>query len=227
MVLPIYDLNRRRSFPFITLTLIASCVIVFIYQLTLGLSSEEGNRFVTLYGAVPALILQGQNISSIFSSMFLHGGWLHLIGNMFFLWVFGDNVEDFLGPVRYTLFYLLSGVAAAYSYVLFSGNYPYTPMIGASGAISGVMGAYIYFFPRAPIITLIPLGIFSRVIPLPAWIYLLIWFGSQFLIAPSEGVAVQAHIGGFLAGVALAIIFSLGKRPRPARPTPITYESPY
>jgi membrane associated rhomboid family serine protease len=86
-------------------------------------------------------------------------------------------------------------------------------MIGASGAISGVMGAYIYFFPRAPIVTLIPLGIFSRVIPLPAWIYLLIWFGSQFLIAPSEGVAVQAHIGGFLAGVALAIIFSLGKRP--------------
>jgi membrane associated rhomboid family serine protease len=146
--------------------------------------------------------------------MFLHGGWLHLIGNMFFLWVFGDNVEDFLGPIRYILFYLLSGVAAAYSYTVFSGSYPYMPMIGASGAISGVMGAYIYFFPKAPIITLIPLGIFSRVIPIPAWIYLLIWFGSQFLIAPSEGVAVQAHIGGFLAGVALAIIFSLGKRPR-------------
>ncbi len=227
MVLPIYDLNRRRSFPFITLALIASCTIIFIYQLTMGLSTEEGNSFVTLYGVIPALVLQGQNIPSIFSSMFLHGGWLHLIGNMFFLWVFGDNVEDFLGPVRYILFYLLSGVAAVYSYILFSGNYPYMPMIGASGAISGVMGAYIYFFLRAPIVTLIPLGIFSRLIPLPAWIYLLIWFGSQFLIAPSEGIAVQAHIGGFLAGLALAIIFSLGRRPRPTRPTPITYESPY
>jgi len=213
MVLPIYDLNKRRSFPFITLALIAASIAVFIYQLSLGLSTEEGNRFVTLHGAIPALILQGQNLSSIFGSMFLHGGWLHIIGNMFFLWVFGDNIEDFLGPVRYVLFYLLSGVAACYSYILFSGSYPYMPMIGASGAISGVMGAYIYFFPRAPIVTLIPLGIFSRVIPLPAWIYLLIWFGSQFLIAPSEGVAVQAHIGGFLAGVALAIIFSLGKRP--------------
>jgi len=218
MVLPIYDLNKRRSFPFITLALIAASIAVFIYQLSLGLSTEEGNRFVTLHGAIPALILQGQNLSSIFGSMFLHGGWLHIIGNMFFLWVFGDNIEDFLGPVRYILFYLLSGVAACYSYILFSGNYPYMPMIGASGAISGVMGAYIYFFPRVPIVTLIPLGIFSRVIPLPAWIYLLIWFGSQFLIAPSEGVAVQAHVGGFLAGVALAIIFSLGKRPQPTRP---------
>lgn len=227
MVIPIYDINRRKGFPFITVSLILSCVLIFIYQLTLGLTTDEGNRFVTLYGAVPALILQGQNLSSIFSSMFLHGGWLHIIGNMFFLWVFGDNVEDFLGPVRFILFYLLSGVAAALSYVLFSGNYPFIPMIGASGAISGVMGAYIYFFPKAPIITLIPLGIFSRVIPLPAWIYLLIWFGSQFLIAPSEGIAVQAHIGGFLAGIALGIIFSLGKRPRPTKVIPIDYPSPY
>ncbi|MCR4428127.1 MAG: rhomboid family intramembrane serine protease [Caldiserica bacterium] len=227
MVIPIYDINRRRGFPLITVSIILSCTLVFIYQLTLGLSTDAGNRFVTLYGAVPALILQGQNLPSIFSSMFLHGGWLHIIGNMFFLWVFGDNVEDFLGPIRFILFYLLSGVAAAYSYVLFSGNYPFIPMIGASGAISGVMGAYIYFFPRAPIITLIPLGIFSRVVPIPAWIYLLIWFGSQFLIAPSEGVAVQAHIGGFLAGIALAIIFSLGRRPGQTRQIPISFQSPY
>lgn len=224
MVIPIYDINRRRGFPLITVSLILSCTLIFIYQLTLGLSTDEGNRFVTLYGAVPALILQGQNLSSIFSSMFLHGGWLHIIGNLFFLWVFGDNVEDFLGPVRFILFYLLSGVAAALSYVLFSGNYPFIPMIGASGAISGVMGAYIYFFPKAPIITLIPLGIFSRVVPLPAWVYLLIWFGSQFLIAPSEGIAVQAHIGGFLAGIALAIIFSLGRRPGETQKIPIIYQ---
>lgn len=227
MVIPIYDINRRRGFPLITVSIILSCTIIFIYQLTIGLSTDEGNRFVTLYGAVPALILQGQNLPSILSSMFLHGGWLHIIGNMFFLWVFGDNVEDFLGPIRFILFYLLSGVAAAYSYVLFSGNYPFMPMIGASGAISGVMGAYIYFFPKAPIITLIPLGIFSRVVPIPAWIYLLIWFGSQFLIAPSEGIAVQAHIGGFLAGIALAIIFSLGRRPGQARPITIVDQSPF
>ncbi len=217
MVIPIYDLNKRRYFPLLTLLLILSCTTIFLYQLSIGLDSARGMQFISLFGAIPALLLDGQNWQSLFSSMFLHGGWLHLIGNMFFLWIFGDNVEDYLGPVRFILFYLLSGVAAAWGYILFSSGYPHVPMIGASGAISGVMGAYIYLYPKAPIITLLPLGIFSRILPIPAWVYLLIWFGSQFLIAPSEGIAIQAHIGGFVAGILLALLFTLGKRPAAPR----------
>ncbi|MCX5974655.1 MAG: rhomboid family intramembrane serine protease [Coprothermobacterota bacterium] len=213
MVIPLWDLNRRRTFPVVTVTLIAVNLAFFLYQLNLGLDTQAGIDFVNLYGTIPSLILSEENLNALISSMFLHGGWMHLLGNMFFLWVFGDNIEDFLGPVRYILFYLLTGVAASLSYILFSGSYPYMPMLGASGAISGVMGAYIYLFPSAPIITLIPLGCFANLIPLPAWLYLIIWFGSQFLIASSTGVAVQAHIGGFLAGILLVVLFAWGKRP--------------
>jgi membrane associated rhomboid family serine protease len=156
----------------------------------------------------------GRQVSHVFTSMFLHGSWMHLIGNMWFLWVFGDNIEDSMGRVRFAIFYLISGVAAALLQVLFN---PASgiPMVGASGAISGVMGAYLILYPRVRVFALVVLGFFFTSIALPAWTMLLYWAAVQLvsglfgLLAEERGgVAVWAHIGGFVAGVVLIKLFA-------------------
>jgi rhomboid family protein len=156
----------------------------------------------------------GRQIANIFTSMFLHGSWMHLLGNMWFLWIFGNNVEDSMGHARFTVFYLLSGVAAALLQVVLTPDSP-IPMVGASGASSGVMGAYLVMYPRVRVYTLVPLGFFVTTIALPAWTMLLYWIAIQALggltglfAEQQGGVAFWAHIGGFVAGAALVKLFA-------------------
>jgi membrane associated rhomboid family serine protease len=226
-----------NSTPFVTIGLIAINVLVFLYQASLqGLASGEGSRaaqaFVLEFGLVPCrltghcMVPEGfpPPAVSMLTSMFIHGGVLHIAGNMLYLWIFGNNVEDTLGHIRFLLFYLASGVGAALWQTAF-GPGSAVPMIGASGAISGVLGAYLLLFPRANILTLVVLGFFIRLIRVPAVIVLGLWFAVQFLNglvtwsasgageAAGGGVAWFAHIGGFLVGMAL--LYALYPR-RPA-----------
>jgi membrane associated rhomboid family serine protease len=156
----------------------------------------------------------GRQVSNVFTSMFLHGSWMHLLGNMWFLWLFGNNIEDSMGRVRFVVFYLLCGVAAALTQVA-TGPASGIPMVGASGAISGVMGAYLLLYPRVRVYTLLPLGFFFTTIALPAWTMLLYWIGIQTLSGvvglfgeERGGVAFWAHIGGFVAGILLVKLFA-------------------
>jgi membrane associated rhomboid family serine protease len=176
------------------------------------------NQFVTQWGIVPDRL----NLASLLTSMFLHGGWMHLIGNMLFLWVFGRNIEDLIGGGRFLVFYLLCGLAAAVVHIVFNA-YSRMPTIGASGAIAGVMGAYLIKFPRARIITLIPIFFFITTMEIPAAFLLLWWFGIQFLSGfgslgendySGGGTAWFAHIGGFLAGMILIRFFQPKQRYR-------------
>jgi membrane associated rhomboid family serine protease len=215
---PLSDDNPRRGTPVVTIGLIAACVLVYLWQLSLGGGGEAafygfGMIPARLFGDVelPAGIPSVSPTATIFTSMFMHGGLLHLGGNMLFLWIFGDNVEDSMGRVRYFIFYVLSGVAAALAQA-FVDPASEIPMVGASGAISGVLGAYILLHPRATVRTLIFLGFFVTVVHVPAMIVLGIWFAMQFFSAwatPSGegGVAFWAHIGGFVAGLALVSFF--------------------
>ncbi|MEW6427060.1 MAG: rhomboid family intramembrane serine protease [Thermodesulfobacteriota bacterium] len=224
-MLPLRDDIPSRRFPAVNLLLIVVTTLVFFYELSLG---EALVPFLRHYGFVPArFVAQGQTgpldperFLPVFASIFLHGGFLHLIGNMWMLWIFGDNVEDILGHGRYLLFYLLCGVAAvAFQGMVHPGAT--VPMVGASGAISGVLGAYLLSFPRARILTLVPLFIFFYMIEVPAFIYLILWFVMQFLQGSANlaggmeggGVAWWAHVGGFIAGMILLPV--LGGRPRP------------
>ena len=206
------DSQPSQSAPLVTVSLIVVNVFVFLYQLSLEPFSL--NHFVAAWGVVPDRL----RLSSLFTSMFLHGGWLHLIGNMWFLWIYGDNVEDILGRPKYILFYLGCGLAAALTHIAFNTG-SRIPTIGASGAIAGVMGAYMVKFPRARIVTLVPLVVFLTTVELPAYVILLYWFVIQFFsgvgaVAYSHlsqgGVAWFAHIGGFVAGVVLIYLL----RPR-------------
>jgi membrane associated rhomboid family serine protease len=224
-MIPLKNLNPRSTVPVVTLALIAANVLVFLYQLTLGPHATE--HFILTYGVVPRklqLALGGGNVSLVdallpfFTSMFLHGGWLHIIGNMWFLWIFGPDVEDRLGHVWYLFFYLICGLGSGVSQAAFSWG-SRLPAIGASGAISGVLGAYILFFPASQILTLVPLFIIWFTARLPAWVFIALWFVVQFFSGVSSlgtsassvgGVAWWAHIGGFLLGILLA----LPKRPR-------------
>ena len=234
---PLKDDVPTNSTPFVTVGLIAINVLVFLYQVSLqGLASAEGSRaaqaFVLEFGLVPCR-LTGHCVSpegfpppvvSMFTSMFLHGGLFHVAGNMLYLWIFGNNVEDTLGHARFVVFYLASGVGAALGQTAF-GPESTVPMIGASGAVSGVLGAYLLLFPRANVLTLIVLGFFIRLVRIPAVIVLGLWFAVQFLNglvtwsagasggAAGGGVAWFAHIGGFLVGMAL--LYALHPR-RPA-----------
>jgi membrane associated rhomboid family serine protease len=154
----------------------------------------------------------GREVSHLVTSMFLHGGWMHLLGNMWFLWLFGNNVEDSMTRPRYVAFYLISGLAAAFLQV-FADPGSNIPMVGASGAISGVMGAYLILFPKVKVYTLVPLGFFITTFALPAWVMLLYWMGLQLLggftsIGGEGGVAFWAHVGGFIAGVVGAKLFA-------------------
>ncbi|HUF88973.1 MAG TPA: rhomboid family intramembrane serine protease [Gemmatimonadota bacterium] len=208
-----------------TLALIGLNGAVFAYELSLGPALE---RFMVTHGVVPARLVEqlGRAASwpdaagSIVTSMFLHGGWLHLIFNLWFLWIFGDNVEDRLGRLRYLLLYFVTGAAATLAHVL-SNTASTIPTVGASGAIAGVLGAYLVTYPRARVTTLIPVFIFIHIVELPAWVVLGMWFALQFLsgalsLATTQvsagGVAWWAHIGGFAAGALLMPILSIGRR---------------
>lgn len=216
-MLPIRDTIRSRNYPVVNLILIGLNVLVFLIQLTQG---DQAGRFFLLYGLVPARYSVpevaayfglGQQVFSFFSFMFLHGGFWHLLGNMWSLYIFGDNVEDRLGPLRYLLFYLLSGWASGLVHLLFNWH-SQVPTIGASGAIAGVMGAYFLLFPRSKILTVVPIIIFPLFLEIPALYFLGIWFLMQFLSAAGSssaggGIAWWAHIGGFVFGLAALRLF--------------------
>ncbi len=217
---PISDDNPRRHVtPVVNYAIIGICVVVFLIQISLGSQGEE--RSILSLGMIPARLFGYKDLSpdliivpawaTIFTSMFMHGGFLHVGGNMLYLWIFGDNVEDSMGHFRYLVFYLVCGVAAALTQGLVDPSSE-APMIGASGAISGVLGAYILLHPRATIRVLIFLGFFVTIAHIPAWIVLGVWFGMQLLSATSAsasgpGVAFFAHIGGFVSGLALITVF--------------------
>ncbi len=212
--IPLRSTERVYSVAKVTAGLIAVNVAIFLYQVSLP--AYELNRFVTQWGIVPDQL----HLASLFTSMFLHGGWLHILGNMLFLWVFGRNVEDLIGGSRFLLLYLLSGIAAGVVHVITN---PYSPLptIGASGAIAGVMGAYLVKFPRSHIVTLFPIIIFFTTLEIPAALLLLYWFGIQFLSGIGSlgeadytggGVAWFAHVGGFIAGAILVKLFPERRR---------------
>jgi membrane associated rhomboid family serine protease len=225
-MIPLRDRNPRSSTPVMTIALIIINTLCFLYQLTLPERLEQS--FIFTFAMVPARVTHvftapGVSLEAAFlpflTSMFLHGGWLHLIGNMWFLWVFGDNVEDRLGHLSYLAFYLVSGFGAGLAHVVTNFNST-VPSLGASGAISGVLGAYIVMFPRARVTTLVPLLFFFFTVDLPAMVILGYWFVIQFLsgvgslgMRVSGGVAWWAHIGGFLLGVILIRVWPRRSRP--------------
>jgi membrane associated rhomboid family serine protease len=227
-MLPLKDDVPSRKFPLFVALFITANVAAFLYQLSLevgdaGAARGAASAFVTEFGAVPCRVAgtcatgdAPAPVVTIFTSMFLHGGVLHIAGNMLYLWIFGDNVEDTLGHFRFAAFYLLAGVGAALAQVVMSPE-SRIPMVGASGAISGLLGAYLFLFPRARILTLVVFGFFIRFVHFPAvivlgfWILLQVLSGLGSMGRPDEGgVAWFAHIGGFVAGVALLFIL----RPR-------------
>jgi membrane associated rhomboid family serine protease len=207
-VFPIGDENAGTIIkPIVNWTLIGLCVAVFIYQVSLSPRALEA--FFLQYGVIPAELTAGENYLSVLTSMFLHGGFGHLFGNMVFLYVFGDNIEDAMGHISYLLFYLLCGIAAALTQVFLNPDST-IPMIGASGAISGVMGAYIVLFPRGNVRAIV----FYAVMLVPAWIMIGVWFALQLFSGFSTlggpdvgGTAFWAHVGGFVAGTILVWLF--------------------
>jgi membrane associated rhomboid family serine protease len=218
-VIPLRDDNPSSIAPVATIAFIVACVLVFLWQLSFG--AEGGQRIVYALGAIPAVLLGQQQLppeltlippwASVFTSMFMHGGWMHLIGKMLYLWIFGDNVEDSMGHVRFVIFYLLCGIAAVLAQALPDPSST-VPMVGASGAISGVLGAYLLLYPHARVLVLIPLGFILQTMRIPAGLVLVLWFGLQLLsnvmAQPGQGgVAFRAHIGGFVVGMILIPIF--------------------
>ena len=256
-LIPIHDENPTRTFSWLTVVLIGANVAVFLLEPSFGqppvpVDAASAAAFCSTaeffhqWGMIPHEILNGRALDidfsgcpagtevvgksiylSVLTSMFVHGGFLHLGGNMLFLWVFGNNIEDRLGKTRFILFYLLTGVAAALAHA-FSNPASTVPTVGASGAVAGMLGAYLILFPRARITTIVPI-FFLYIVKLPAMLVLVMWFGSQFLIGASQqfggaGVAWMAHVGGFLAGMALIIPFGgrsgPPRRRRPSAPFP-------
>jgi len=219
-MIPLRDLNPTKRVPLITIILIGLNVVAFLYEQTL--STRGLDRFILQYGTVPSRFTDGSitstDLLTLFTSMFLHAGWLHIAGNMLYLWIFGNNIEDRLGIIRFIVFYFLGGIAAAALQIIIDPT-SRVPMIGASGAIAGVLGGYIVLYPRAKVQTLI-FFIFNQIINLPAVILLGVWFFLQLLngflsldSGASGGVAFFAHIGGFIAGMVLIRLFTLGRRP--------------
>jgi membrane associated rhomboid family serine protease len=215
-VLPLADENPTRLTPIVNYTIIAATTAIFLWQ-----TSSTPNHFTSTlytYGLIPTLIANGQRLPTLITNIFLHGGWTHLGGNMLFLWIFGDNIEDCCGHLRYLLFYTATGITAGLIWTLTAANSPY-PAVGASGAISGVLGAYFIFYPRAKIRTLIGAGLFFRIIRIPASAMIGLWFIYQIILASlplNTGVAYWAHVGGFAAGLALSRIM----RPKLRGPSP-------
>lgn len=214
MFIPLKDENPTQRFPVVTVVLITLNVLVFLYQIF----SPEGLQYsIYRMGAIPYEITHFTTISqlprispplTLLTSLFLHGSFLHLFGNMLYLWIFGNNIEDFLGPFRYILFYLLSGLGASLVHIIFHPS-SMIPMIGASGAIAGVLGAYFLLYPGARVLTLV----FFWILPVPAFFILGLWFVAQVMnIGIGGGVAWFAHVGGFLIGVALIRIYVKRRR---------------
>jgi membrane associated rhomboid family serine protease len=235
-MIPLRDDNPTLLTPFITIALIVVNVVIWMYVQGAGMSEELLAGSICRYGSIPGeltghmgshdgvqlaeglppCMFGGLTWLTLLTSMFMHGGWLHLIGNMWFLWLFGNNIEDSCGHLRFLVFYLLTGLAGSAAHVLTASN-SLIPTVGASGAISGVMGAYLVLYPRVKIQTLFILFIFVRIFPVPAWLILGEWLLIQVLsgwqspaaggAAASGGVAFLAHIGGFLAGLVLVNLF--------------------
>jgi membrane associated rhomboid family serine protease len=218
-MIPLRDAIPSRTFPLVNYAIIAVNAFAFFIEISQGRGFDQ---LIYRFGIVPSRFLGAgifdlHQLSTLLSSMFLHGGWLHILGNMWFLHIFGDNIEDRLGHVRYLFFYLLSGIGAALTQVALNPSSG-VPMVGASGAIAGVMGAYVFLYPRARIVTLIPIIIFLQVVELPAFLFLGLWFVMQIFSgitslgigADAGGVAWWAHIGGFAAGAMLLVL--LGRR---------------
>jgi len=215
MVIPLRDIQTRRTVPYVTFALIAVNVLVFFYELSLG---PRLAGFFQQAAFIPADYFRPGNgvadARSVLVSMFLHGGWMHLLGNMLYMWIFADNVEDRFGHGKFLVFYLACGWIATLAHGL-SAPGSTVPSIGASGAISGVLGAYLVMFPRARVVTLIPLGFFIRLAELPALVVLGFWFvlqlvngvGSISARAADAGVAWWAHIGGFVAGILGGLVY--------------------
>jgi membrane associated rhomboid family serine protease len=205
-MIPLKDVIPSRTFPAVNIGLIALNSIVFLFELSIPDASMEA--FLRAYGVVPGDFWW----PTVLTSMFIHAGWLHFLGNMLYLWIFGDNVEDRLGHARYVLFYLFCGTAAAAAHVHMNPG-SMMPTIGASGAIAGVMGAYFVLYPQSRILALVPIIFFFRVMEVPAVVFLGIWFLMQFLSGAStngvesSGVAFWAHVAGFLAGAGWVLIF--------------------
>ena len=218
-MIPIRDTIRSETYPIVNSFIIAVNVLVFFLELSQG---QGLDGFIKIYGLVPArysipqiaaYFTTGQQVLSFLTFMFLHGGFLHLLGNVWFLYIFGDNVEDRLGHFRYLVFYLLCGLASGISHLVINWH-SMIPTIGASGAIAGVMGAYFILYPRAKVLTLVPIFIFFQFIELPAFLFLGVWFLFQFLSAAGAsaqagGIAWWAHIGGFVFGVIFLKLFEM------------------
>jgi membrane associated rhomboid family serine protease len=227
-MIPIRDDNPTTITPVVTIAIIGLCTLVFLWQVSLPV--EAATRAVYSYGVIPAVLFGHDALPpelarvpptlSILTAMFLHGGWMHLIGNMLYLWIFGNNIEDSMGHVRFAIFYVLCGAGAALAQsILDPGSI--VPMIGASGAIAGVLGAYLMLFPHAHVIVVVPLGFFIQPMRLPALLVLGFWFVLQFIqgglaVGTKEGggVAYWAHIGGFVAGIVLIFLFRRHPPPR-------------
>ena len=229
MLIPIRDENPRLRFPLVTLLLVVVNAIVFLLGRLLG--PEQQQQLIATGGAIPYEIVNHVDLAptnllpwpgSILTSMFLHGGWLHLIGNMWFLWLFGDNVEETLGRVRFLLFYLLAGTIGALAQS-FSLPLSTAPMIGASGAVAGVLGGYVILYPRARVLTFALIPFLWNFWHLPAWLFLGLWFLGQFFIGAGSGVAWMAHVGGFLAGLGVVRLLAPPVR---AQPVAVEYLPP-
>jgi membrane associated rhomboid family serine protease len=228
--LPLRDDNPRARFPIVTALLIAANVLVYAF-LTFPLGERGQANLAAIAGAIPYEIVSGVDLAprdlvpppfTILTSMFLHGGFMHLLGNMWFLWIFGDNVEESFGPVRYFFFYLVVGTVGALAQV-FAMPGSTVPMIGASGAIAGALGAYVMLYPQARVATLVLIPFIWPVIQVRAWIFLGLWFLGQFLLPTGSGVAWMAHVGGFIAGAGLARLLARRRPPRAPTP-PVTVE---
>ena len=217
----------------VTWLLIAANVLVFLYEIFV-LSLRQRQLLALVGGAIPYEIVNWVDIAprdllplpgSIFTSMFLHGGWMHLLGNMWFLWIFGDNVEERLGAIRYLIFYVIVGTVGALAQA-FSSPSSTLPMIGASGAIAGVLGGYVMLFPRAKVVTFVGIPFLWHIRDVPAWFFLGVWFLGQFLIGSNSGVAWMAHVGGFLAGLGAVRLLARTRPQSPTAPPDVEYLPP-
>ncbi len=217
-MIPLKDDNPTSKRPIVTYVLIILCVLIFLAQIT-SQSYKTGELFYS-YGLIPSVLMGHSQLPldlysvpafiTIFTSMFMHGGFMHLIGNMLYMWIFADNIEDNLGPTNFLIFYLLAGIGAAMTQVLMD-TQSQIPMVGASGAIGGVLGAYLINHPNARVLVLIPFGFFSQLIKIRALYVLGFWFILQF-ISSGGGVAYAAHIGGFVSGIILILFFNKKSR---------------
>ena len=219
-MIPLKDDNPTSNRPVVTYFIIGLCIIIFLIQLS-SQSYKTGELFYS-YGLIPSVLMGYDKLPldlyvipaylTIFTSMFMHGGFMHLIGNMLYMWIFADNIEDSLGPKKFIIFYLLSGIGAATAQILMD-THSQVPMVGASGAIGGVLGAYLINHPNARVLVLIPFGFFSQLIKIKALYVLGFWFVLQFInsammSSQGGGVAYAAHIGGFVSGIILILFFN-------------------